>query len=111
MFALIRHLVKQGIAPEKIAAVAPRRGDRMFRSADGSLDHAAFVERVTEQMKKQDRAFDPERYFCDGDELMHVDGRTYAVTNQWGASTQEMLDALLTAFGPRGVIIEASPEG
>ena len=111
MFLLIRHLVEQGIAPEKIAAAAPRRGDRLFRSADGSLDQAAFVERVAEQMKQQNRAFDPERYFCEPEELMHVGGRTYAVTNQWGASTQETIDALLTAFSANGVTIEASREG
>lgn len=110
-YMLIRHLVEQGNAPEKIAAAAPRRGDRLFRSADGSLDHATFVQRVTEQMKQQNRAFDPDRYSCETEKLMHVGGRTYAVTNQWGARTQETIDALLTAFGAGGVAIEASPEG
>jgi hypothetical protein len=103
--------VEQGTAPEKIAASVPRRGDRLFRSADGSLDRVAFVERVAEQMKQQNRAFDPERYFCETEELMHVNGRTYAVTNQWGASTQETIDALLTAFGASDVTIEALREG
>jgi hypothetical protein len=39
-----------------------------------------------------------------------VAGR-FAVTNQWGASTQETIDALLTAFGAHGMLIEASNEG
>jgi hypothetical protein len=72
MFLLIRHLVEQGIAPERIAATVPSRGDRLFRSADGSLDHDMFVESVAEQMKLQNRAFDSERYFCESDELMRV---------------------------------------
>ena len=108
MFVLIRRLVEQGVPPEKIAAAVPRRSDHLFRSADGDLDRSAFVERVAEQMKAQDRAFDPDRYFCETQELMHVGGRTYAATNQWGASTQEIVDALLTAFGNHGVTIEAA---
>jgi hypothetical protein len=111
MFVLIRHFVQHGIAPEKIAATVPSRGDRLFRSADGALDQDAFVERVAQQMKEQNRAFDPDRYFCDSEELMRVGGRTYAVTNQWGATTQETIDALLTAFGATGVVIEAAREG
>jgi hypothetical protein len=110
MFMLIRHLVQQAIDPDRIAAVVPQRGDRLFRSADGSLDRATFVERITQQMKQQNRTFDPERYFCETEELMQVNGRTYAVTNQWGASTQETIDALLTAFGATNLVIEASGE-
>lgn len=110
MFVLIRRLVEEGVPPEKIAAAVPRRSDRLFRSADGDLDGSAFVLRVTEQMTAQDRAFDPDRYFCETEELMHVAGRTYAVTNQWGASTQETIDAILTAFGNHGITIEAASE-
>ena len=110
MFMLVRHLVERGIAPEKIAAVVPSRGDRLFRSAVGSLDHATFIQRVGEQLKQENRTFDPERYFCETDELIKVNGRTYAVTNQWGASTQETVDALLTAFGSNDLAIEVPAE-
>jgi hypothetical protein len=111
MFLLIRHLVERGIAPEKIAATVPNRGDRLFRSAEGSLDHAGFVERVSDHLKQRNRTFDAERYFCETNELVQAGGRTYAVTNQWGSTTQETIDALLTAFGAHGVTIEASREG
>jgi hypothetical protein len=110
MFLLIRRLVENGIPPNKIVEAAPKRGDRLFRSAKGNLDGAAFADEVTKEMKYQNKSFDPDRYFCETDELMHVDGRTYAVTNQWGASTQETIDALLTAFGTQGISIEASDE-
>jgi hypothetical protein len=110
MFLLIRRLVEAGISPPKIAEAVPKRGDRLFRSADGELDGAAFTEEVTKEMKYKNKAFDPDRYFCETDELMHVDGRTYAVTNQWGASTQETVDGLLTAFGNHGFTIEAASE-
>ena len=108
IFVLIRHLVGQGIPPADIATAVPARGDRLFRSADGTLDRSAFVDRVTEQMTAQGRAFDPDRYFCEDAELMDVAGRTFAVTNQWGASTQETIEALLAAFGSHGVTISQS---
>jgi hypothetical protein len=108
MLVLIRHLVAEGVPPEKIAAAVPYRSDRLFRLADGELDGSAFIERLTEHMKAKGKAFDPDRYFCETQELLHVGGRTYAVTNQWGAGTQETVDALLTAFGHHGVTIETS---
>jgi hypothetical protein len=110
MYLLIRRLVERNISPEMIAAAVPRRSDRLFRSADGRLDQSAFIDRVAEEMKAKGRAFDPDRYFCATEELMHADGRTYAVTNQWGASTQETIDALLAAFGERGISVEAAAE-
>lgn len=110
MLLLIRRLVEVGIRPDKIAATVPYRSDRLFRFTDGDVDGAVFVERVSAQMKAKGKAFDPERYFCQTDELMHVGGRTYAVTNQWGATTQETIDALLTAFGNSGISIATSPD-
>jgi hypothetical protein len=106
MLVLIRHLVEAGVPPEKIAAAVPYRSDRLFRSATGNLDGSAFIERVTEQMKAKGKLFDPDRYFCETQELMHASDVTYAVTNQWGATTQETIDALLSAFADQGITIE-----
>jgi hypothetical protein len=61
-------------------------------------------------MRAKGRVFDPNRYFCEDEELMHVGDRTYAVSNQWGMSTQETIDALVTAFGNHGVTIKATSE-
>jgi hypothetical protein len=108
MYLLIRHLIDAGVPPASIAAAVPSRHERLFRSAEGTLDRTTFIERVTEEMRAKDRVFDPDRYFCDSDELLHVDGRTYAVTNQWGATTRATIDALLTAFGAHGMTISQS---
>ena len=32
------------------------------------------------------------------EELFHIDGKTYAFSNQWGVTTLEAVDALKTAF-------------
>src|SRR5262249_50941675 len=106
MFLLIRHLVATGVPPHEIAKALPRRGDRLFRSANGEVDRASFTEQVAQEMRYKGRTFDADRYFCENDELMRVDGRTYAVTNQWGASTQQAIDAFLAAFGDKGIKIE-----
>jgi hypothetical protein len=53
MLALIRHLAEAGVPPEKIANASPSRRERIIRSEDGERDGAAFVARVSEQMKQQ----------------------------------------------------------
>jgi hypothetical protein len=42
---------------------------------------------------------------------MRAGGRTFRGHESVGASTQETIDALLTAFGAHGMLIEASNEG
>jgi hypothetical protein len=80
------------------------RGAGVFRSADGYVDEDGLIAAVAEESDPTGKKFDPIRYFCDSKSLFHVDGRTYALTNQWGGpGTAETLDDLLQAFPGRGV--------
>ena len=38
------------------------------------------------------------RYFCDKDEIFHVDNKTYVLSNQWGRRTKEAAEQLARAF-------------
>ena len=107
MLAVTRGLVDSGVAPDEIVAALPSLGSRLFRSADGQLPSAAFIAAVAAARAADGKAFDSSRFFCDEDELIHYEGRTYALTSQWGGWTQDSLDTLLGAFGNRGV--SASP--
>src|SRR6266849_222916 len=44
---------------------------RFEPAAGGELEHSTFVRRVAEQVTTQDRAFDPDRSFCETEELLH----------------------------------------
>ena len=49
------------------------------------------------------RGFDPSRFSCDDGELILANGRTYAVSNQWGGRMPASVEALLTAFPGKGI--------
>jgi len=86
IYQTFRHLVEQGIAPEKVAEHCGPRGTRAIVSVEGTVDAGDFNRLAKEARAQEGRSFDPTRYFCGKDELLHVDGRTYAFLNQWGGT-------------------------
>ena len=80
-----RDLVQGGIAPERIAELMDWRTNRVWRTVDSEVGSEAFVQLAAEAAQKGEAAFDSRRWFCNDDELLHVNGRTYAFSNQWGA--------------------------
>lgn len=104
VYKVVRHLFEKGYPLEKIASAIPWRQNSLFRTAPGHLDAAEFVAWHQEDAAKNARSFDERRYFCDDDELLHHNGSTHAVTNQWGTRYLEAMDKLIKAFP--GVQIE-----
>ncbi|MCB1339680.1 MAG: hypothetical protein KDK24_01170 [Pseudooceanicola sp.] len=75
------HLARNGEVPEHIAGHCGPRANRALIGVDGDVGQEEFVRLAT--MARAGR-FDPIRYFCADDELLHREGRTYAFLNQWG---------------------------
>jgi hypothetical protein len=46
------------------------------------------------------------RYFCEDAELIHSNGRTYAVSNGWGNRTFQAIQGILAKFPDKGVTCE-----
>ena len=46
------------------------------------------------------------RYFCKQDELFVMDGKNYAMTNQWGLRTLEAVDLLKAKYPDLKINIE-----
>ncbi|HVZ45619.1 MAG TPA: hypothetical protein VHA82_17545 [Ramlibacter sp.] len=80
MFEVVREAVKRGITPEAINHAVPWRRTTMFVRGDGTLSGSDLMAQAEK---------DPGRYFSDDEELFRVDGVTYAMSNQWGATTEE----------------------
>lgn len=76
VFRLVKEAVRLGISPDSIADTVAWRRSTMFICADGKLSADELLE--TAAVK------DPKRYFCNEHDLIHFDGRTYAMSNQWG---------------------------
>jgi hypothetical protein len=98
IYTTVKFLCDSGISPQTIAAQVPWRKNSMFRSADGTLDSAAFVQRMRQEEEAGGKRFEERRfYFADG-ELIRAEGRTYAFTNQWGHRTISAINNLIQAF-------------
>lgn len=97
MFHVISYILKKGGTPEKIAEAIPWKGKTLFKVFEGKLN--------TEQVRKEIMKNDPggqiprtERYFIDKNELFYLDGKTYALTNQWGINTVRSVQSLSKMF-------------
>ena len=106
---VVRALVGAGVQPEQIATHGDGRpADWFFTSAEGQLGSAEFVARVNADRAASGRRFDQRRWFCSDDELLHAGGRTYAVSNQWGARTEDMLRRLARSFPQARIEMESA---
>jgi hypothetical protein len=98
IYTVVKFLSDSGISSEAIAAQVPWRKNSMFRSADGTLDSAAFVQRMRQDEEGGGKRFEERRFYYADDELIHSGGRTYAFTNQWGNRTISAINNLIQAF-------------
>ena len=107
IYQTVRHLVENGIAPKRIAEHCGLLGNRAFLSVKGEVT----VEDFHRLANKADDGpkFRKIRFFCDDGELFHFDGRTYAFSNQWGATdwAQAMVN-LRDAFPDQGIAFAPS---
>jgi hypothetical protein len=114
VLAVVKGLSLAGVTARDIQDVLgsqPGFRPSVLVSAPGDLNQNAFVAKLSEEGRSGGGKFDPVRYFCADDELLHSEGRTYALTNQWGIGTIEAIEALLQAFPQHGITLERSDEG
>lgn len=91
---IVAEALRQGVPITTIESAIPWRGN-LFVSVDGSMGETDFNE-----------AFGGKRLrnFTADDELFHVDGRTYALTTQWGTRTLEAIESIVSHL-PRAEVI------
>lgn len=87
IFLICRYLCEHGISPDEITSLFDWRPGRVWLSADGQLNSAEFIKRASERAVAGGPAFDSRRWYCDDDELLHVSGKTYAFSSQWGGAS------------------------
>lgn len=102
ILAVVKHLCDSGISPKQIVECITWRRNSLFWTIEGKLDSDEFVRRASDA-KRNGRTFDPLRYFIAEEELIHADGHTYALTNQWGNRTFAAIQSLLTQFPDKQV--------
>jgi hypothetical protein len=99
VYSTVRFLVTRGILPNEIDEAA---GRRIFEHVDGVVDSDAF--RAELQRRRPNDTKVLRRYFCADDELLVIEGSTYAISNQWTKATMEQaMDALVQKFAAHGL--------
>jgi hypothetical protein len=96
IFAVCRYLVTHGIPPEEIAKLLPWRRDfRIWFTVDGAVDADEFSRLALEKSSN----YDPGRWFTENDDLIVLNGTTYAFSSQWGGENwYKAMKALQDAF-------------
>lgn len=107
---VVQFAVSKGATPGDVAATIRYRG-RLWREAQGMLSSEQFVAAVSSELSGEGKQFDVRRFFCADNELFHLDGRTYAFTNQWGGLiATDAVEALLARYGGQDVSYQPSAE-
>jgi len=106
MFNVIKPIIESGIKPEQVADVITWRKNNLFYQFDAELDEEQVVARLAEE-DKGGAVPKRRRYFSKEDELFHIDGKTYLLTNQWGLKTLEAVELLKKTFND--IEIEVNP--
>ena len=110
IYRTFRYLVEQGISPENVAKQCGPQANRALVSIDGEVNNKeTFEQRAKEELSQEGRKFDPIRYFCEDESLVHFAGRTYAFSNQWGGPNwKQTMDNLCEAFPDKEIEFKSS---
>lgn len=100
VYHIVQHLCANDVTPQRILSKVTTRKTNAFFAVDGEIrDEHAFVRAAKKQARANGRPFDERRFFCDSDQLIVSEGRTYALTKRWGGlRSLEWVDQLRTAF-------------
>jgi hypothetical protein len=102
MLAAVRQLIKKGKIPSELEAAT---GRHIFEEIAGNLEGAAFRVELISRHPKSPKI--EKRFFTEDDQLFHLNGNTFALTNQWSKDSMEAaLAALKVQFGDFGFSIK-----
>ena len=90
-----KHLCEKGVGPDEITALFDWRPNRVWYTVDGAVDAKEFEKRAAEKVASGGPTFSRRRWFCDDDDLIQANGKTYAFSNQWGGENWHKAMALL----------------
>jgi hypothetical protein len=84
IFLVVKCLCDAGVKPERILELVNWRPRSMFLEFDGNLNSDEFSKMAVLLRENEGRMFDKGRWFCDDDELIYSDGKTWALSKMWG---------------------------
>jgi hypothetical protein len=87
IYLLSRRLVENGIKPDEITTLFDWRPGRVWYFVEGVFNESEFALKAAEKASNGGPNYDDTRWFRDTEELLHIDGKTYAFSSQWGGES------------------------
>jgi len=97
---VIRGLVSHGTSPEVLEKAISWRD--LFFKVDDQCDSDQMIQQII-TLKSEGNV---RRWFVDDDELIHYNGATYCLSNQWGTRTDEALSTCLAVSDSQEISVE-----
>ena len=97
---VVKAAISKGLSPEEVAALIP---PNKWISVAGKLNAEEFREQASKLQAKLGGTHNLSGYFCGDDDLFHVAGRTYALSNQWSSTSIPVLDQIIAKLPPGSV--------
>ena len=95
IYEVVRAAVDGGADIEQIRVMMP---NSKWATVDGEINSENFIDEMSSIREQEGSAFKPRRFFCDDDNLFQQNGKTYALSNQWGTGTQMHVEKLQKNF-------------
>lgn len=84
IFFVVKNLCNSGVSPEKIHELIDWKSN-LFLQTDGTLNSDDFIRIVTTQWRANGKTIDHRDWYCKDEELIHLNGKTYAFHGRWGS--------------------------
>ena len=107
-FLVFRALIQRGVTPEQIMEVFQARKFLVVQGTCNTPEE--FRQRALNLRNASGNAYALNRFFVDVDELFHVDGKTYAVSNQWSKKGLPDLQKLISKHPEASISFAKSSE-
>ena len=96
-FRILHAAVGSGISPEELSRHLGRSVTAWLIAVDGTLDSAAFTGQASRLSTKLAK-YGLGRFFCGDEDLVHLNGKTYAITNQWSINDVPALRIIAESY-------------
>lgn len=90
-----REAIKRGAKPEQICDALTWRRTNTWAFSDGEVNQQVFIQTARVFPDWSKARFDYKRYFTVDDKLIHLDQKTFALSNQWGERTLKAVDLII----------------
>jgi hypothetical protein len=98
---VIRTALRAGIPPDELAGYFRGSINSWLIALDGDLSREEFSQGAAQARPNSDL----NRFHCKDEELVHVNGKTYAISNQWDVTNVPAFEQIVQAYPRLGMQI------